>query len=115
MRINKLTETTVFFTAAFLIAYVYLKYTGLWVHYRWAGLTFGTAWVATFLALRRNDRSVVGVGYGVLFLVAGVVGLISLLRGGDSSDGFMGSMGIGLAAREFYFHFKTRSGIATTT
>jgi hypothetical protein len=100
----------VLFSAAYLFAFVYLKHTGLWVRYRWTGLIFGIV-VAVFMFRERQENRVVllGVRLGVTFLVIGVTFLLSFARGGGSSDGFLGSMGLGFATREFYLHHRTRN------
>jgi peptidoglycan/LPS O-acetylase OafA/YrhL len=110
MKTKRTTLGGVFLAAAYLLVYVYPRHTGLWIRYRWAGVILGIVAAMFMFRERQEDRVVLlGLRYGIAFLVIGVTFLLSFALGGGSSDGFVGSMGLGIAEREFYVHYRTRN------
>jgi len=98
-----------FLGLAFVCCYFYFKHTGLLAHYRLAGLALGIAWAVILIFISRREP---GMGWrtGLMFSVLGVVTLIGFFRGsGDSLDGLFVGMCLGLGAREFYLHYKSRN------
>jgi hypothetical protein len=60
-----------------------------------------------FVLSARKEEShneVLGLRVGFFFALAGLLTLVSFLRGGDSTDGFMASTFLGFAARELYVY-----------
>ena len=100
----------VLYVAVYLAVYFYLKRSGLWAHYRWTGLAFGTVWAVLYALFPKDQRShSFGLRLAIFFCLGGVIVLLTfLIQPGDSKDGFLAAMFLGFGAPELYAHYKAR-------
>ena len=99
----------VLYVAVYLVVYFYLKRSGLWAHYRWTGLAFGTAWAVLYFLFPKDQRTHFGLRLAIFFCLGGVIVLLTfLIEPGDSGDGFLAAMFLGFGTRDLYAHYKAR-------
>lgn len=102
------------FGAAFLLIYLYLKHSGIWANFRWAGLVLGAVWAVTYFLVRKHDGGDdLGLRAAIFFAVAGIVVLaVFLIQPGDSGDGLLASMFLGFGARGLCANHKSKAAQA---